>query len=187
MGGYFVLEEDIRITKNREAIIQALDVLLQKKPFRKITVNDICRVAVVGRTTFYAHFEDKYQLITYVLGQERKDLEKIILECPPEGVILNVLIDIREKKELYYNLFVAEASDELQRLLQDAMNHFFTNILEVCKAEGRLLASESLPLLVAYYTNGVVGMMLWWIETNFSLPAEEVALCLSNLLGGLWE
>lgn len=182
-----MLEEDIRITKSREAIIQALDVLLQEKSFKKITVNDICRVAVVGRTTFYSHFEDKYQLITYVLQKERKELEKIILECPPEGVILGVLIDIREKKELYYNLFVAEVSDELQRLLQDAMNHFFTDILQTCKAANRVLASESLPLLVAYYTSGVVGIVMWWIQTEFSLTAEEIASCLSNLLGGLWE
>lgn len=182
-----MLEEDIRIIKSRASIIQALDVLLQKKPFRKITVNDICKVAIVGRTTFYSHFEDKYQLLTYVLRQEQKDLEKIILESPPEDVILRILIDIREKKELYYNLFVAEVSDELQHLLQETMNLFFTNILTVCKAEGTQLASEFLPPLVAYYTSGVVGMMMWWIQTNFSLPAEDVVLCLSNLLGNLWK
>ncbi|WP_270164508.1 TetR/AcrR family transcriptional regulator [Paenibacillus sp. SYP-B4298] len=182
-----MLEEDIRITKSREAILQAMETLLKQKPFRKITVNDICQTAVVGRTTFYSHFEDKYKLISYVLQQEQQWLEDIILKSPPHEVILNVLLDIQQNKRLYYNLFVVEVSEELQRLLQDTFNRFFTNILLVCKAEGVQLPSESLPLLVAYYTNGVVGMILWWAENDFSMPAEEVTSCLSNLLGYLWE
>ncbi|MCP3781475.1 TetR/AcrR family transcriptional regulator [Paenibacillus polymyxa] len=182
-----MLEEDIRITKSREAIVQAMDTLLEQKPFRKITVNDICKTAIIGRTTFYAHFDAKYKLISYILHQEQKGLEDIILNSPPEEVILHVLLDIRDNKKLYYNLFVAEMSDELQRLLQGTFSSFFTNILNVCKTEGVQLACETLPPLVAYYTTGVVGIIMWWTETDFSMPAEEVTLCLSNLLGYLWE
>lgn len=118
-------EEDIRITKSREAIVKAMETLLEQKPFRKITVNDLCRTAVVGRTTFYAHFEDKYKLISYILQQEQQGLETILLsDSPPEELILEVLLDIRGNKKLYHNLFVAEASDELEKLLQDTFTSF---------------------------------------------------------------
>ncbi|MEK3902963.1 MULTISPECIES: TetR/AcrR family transcriptional regulator C-terminal domain-containing protein [unclassified Paenibacillus] len=181
-------EEDIRITKSREAIVKAMETLLEHKPFRRITVNDLCRTAVVGRTTFYAHFEDKYKLISYILQQEQQGLEAILLnDSPPEELILEVLLDIRGNKKLYHNLFVAEASDELEKLLQDTFTSFFTNILTVCQAEGVQLASSSLPPLVAYYSSGVVGMIMWWMETNFSMPPEEVASCLFNLFGFLWK
>ncbi|PYE49795.1 TetR/AcrR family transcriptional regulator C-terminal domain-containing protein [Paenibacillus barcinonensis] len=182
-----MLEEDIRIMKSREAIVQAMDTLLKQKPFRKITVNDICRTAVVGRTTFYAHFEDKYKLISYIMQQEARMLEEIILNSPPEEVILEVLLDIRDNKKLYVNLFVEEVPEELKQLLQRTFNLFFTNILHVCREEGVVLASESLPPLVAYYTSGVVGMLMWWFETDFAMPAEELVSCLSKLLGFLWE
>lgn len=173
--------------KSREAIVQAMDQLLKQKPFRKITVNDICRTAVVGRTTFYAHFEDKYKLISYILQQEARKLEEILLSSSPEEVILEALLDIRDNKKLYVHLFVKEVPEELKQLLQHTFNIFFTNILQVCKEEGVKMASDNMPSLVAYYSSGVVGMLIWWFETNFEMPAEEVVSCLSNLLGFLWE
>jgi len=39
--------------------------LLNRRNFEKITVNDICEEALVSRATFYAHFNDKYDLFKY--------------------------------------------------------------------------------------------------------------------------
>ncbi len=144
-------------------------------------------VPYVRNNAFPQPHSEQDELISYILQQEQQRLEDIILNSPPEEVILNVLLDILENKKLYYNLFVAKVPDELQRLLQDTCNSFFTNILSVCKAEGVQLACETLPPLVAFYTTGVVGMIMWWTETDFSMPAEEVTSCLSSLLGYLWE
>ncbi|EUJ19891.1 transcriptional regulator [Listeria grandensis FSL F6-0971] len=41
--------------------------MLEKEELSSITVNDICKEALVHRTTFYKHFYDKYDLLMYVL------------------------------------------------------------------------------------------------------------------------
>ena len=55
---------DLRIKRSRKYLIEALFTLMKNKPFQKISVNDITQEAMVNRSTFYAHFTDKYDLFS---------------------------------------------------------------------------------------------------------------------------
>ena len=64
---------DLRQRKTRKLLVEALAHLLEEKPFQELSVTDICRRAMVHRTTFYAHFNDKQELLHYLLeGMERE-------------------------------------------------------------------------------------------------------------------
>jgi len=61
----------------REAFLR----ILYEKPFEKITVQDIITEAMINRSTFYQHYEDKYAIVTQLqemyVGEITQEVEKI--------------------------------------------------------------------------------------------------------------
>ncbi|WP_165864030.1 TetR/AcrR family transcriptional regulator [Capsulimonas corticalis] len=61
---------DPRVRRTRALLQNALRDLLHEKKFGVISVQDIAERATVNRATFYAHFDDKYALLSCVLRSE---------------------------------------------------------------------------------------------------------------------
>ncbi len=66
--------EDLRVLRTHTLLLRALSDLLQEKPFDEIRVKDLCQRAMVHRSTFYAHFEDKRHLLTFGMQAFLDDL-----------------------------------------------------------------------------------------------------------------
>ena len=74
------VKQDNRSTRRtRAAIREALSDMLAVKPIGKITVQELIDKANICRTTFYAHYEDIYDLLFEVendiLSEIREGLE----------------------------------------------------------------------------------------------------------------
>ena len=57
------LKVDRRVQKTRQILQQAIVELVVEKGFESIKVQDILDKANIGRTTFYAHYQDKGELL----------------------------------------------------------------------------------------------------------------------------
>ena len=55
--------DDRRVRMTRRLIKDSFLTLLRQKNIAKITVKDICLGADINRATFYAHYEDVYDLL----------------------------------------------------------------------------------------------------------------------------
>src|SRR5579864_344430 len=61
---------DPRVKRTHQLLQQALQELSQEKCFASITVQDIAERATLNRATFYAHFEDKYELVDSIIREQ---------------------------------------------------------------------------------------------------------------------
>ena len=66
---------DRRVRRTQEALREALVSLILEKGYEAITVGDIVDLANVGRSTFYAHFTDKDELLLRGLEQLHNSLD----------------------------------------------------------------------------------------------------------------
>src|SRR5882762_8991373 len=65
---------DRRIPRTRAMLQHALNSLILKKDYEAITIKDICDSANVGRSTFYAHYTSKDDLMRSGLENLRRVL-----------------------------------------------------------------------------------------------------------------
>ena len=78
-------KEDVRITKSKKSLREAVAKLLSTQQFASLTVKQICQEADVNRMTFYKHYSDKYDLLDDCLQQVRNDIHKKCLEIHPDS------------------------------------------------------------------------------------------------------
>ena len=56
-------QTDLRVRRTHKLLWEALMTELSERTIEESTVSDICERAMVHRTTFYKHYEDKYALL----------------------------------------------------------------------------------------------------------------------------
>ena len=77
-------EADPRVKRTRKLLQDAFMELLAEKSFHAISVQDIAERATLNRATFYAHFEDKYALVDYVVREQfREALQQRVAPSAP--------------------------------------------------------------------------------------------------------
>lgn len=58
-----MMKKDFRTNRTIHMIQNALVQLINDRGFQKVTVSDIIKLAHINRSTFYAHYQDKYDLL----------------------------------------------------------------------------------------------------------------------------
>ena len=116
---------DIRIEKTERAIKAAFMELRAQKPLEKIKIKDLCTLAEINKSTFYAHYQDIYALA----DQLENELIDAILASLPEFDS----IDIRERSDWLarelFRAFVAHKRD-VEILFSGSRQGLFANRIE---------------------------------------------------------
>ena len=54
----------------KRALAVALKELVERRPFSKISIGDICEQSAISRKSFYNHYKDKYDLVNWIYYTE---------------------------------------------------------------------------------------------------------------------
>jgi len=174
--------DDRRTLKTKRALAAAFKDLLLEKGYDAITIQDIIDRADVGRSTFYAHYEGKEQLLIGNINFQ----EALVHTTPsgdcPMGVNLSYLFHhTKEHLDLYRILSRSKSLDVL--------NNYFTGVCVTKLLEyhrySRLKKGKEKMLLhyTARAAAGAIGGMLGaWLADGAIIPAEEMIARARNIL-----
>ena len=168
---------DRRQKKTRTAIFMALQVLLGRKPYSAITVQEIIDEANIGRSTFYAHFETKDELLrslcseifchvfTDLLPQEENALDCKNLELKLGHILYHL-------KEYQVNLcgIIATDGDGL------FMTYFKQYLAQLFARYTKLFPREvPADFLIHHLAGSFAETVKWWVSRGMILDPETVA------------
>ena len=67
-------KEDLRVRKTKANLYKGLIELMQEKECEDIKVIDICKQSLINRSTFYDHFNDKFELLNSFMNDLKIEL-----------------------------------------------------------------------------------------------------------------
>ncbi|WP_127533759.1 TetR/AcrR family transcriptional regulator [Paenibacillus kobensis] len=165
--------EDLRVKRTHKLLYNALLELMDKHPFETITVKQICDLAMVHRTTFYTHFQDKFDLLTRAMNQIAEEEFKGMVDdsfSPADN--FKELFSLAVKHKKLFSRLLAEDRDSLRNLLRREMGAGIRNYL--AKHNSIKENSIDMQIKIEAYIGAVLGVVTWWIENN--MPIEHEAL-----------
>ena len=117
-----------------QALAESLKELVLKMPFEKITIKKITDGAGVIRVTFYNHFQDKYDLLGYIVQKE-------ILE--PVGILLGnnmykealtlIFANLRKDSAFYEKAVRIEGQNSFEEITEECIYKLLLDLMYIAK------------------------------------------------------
>lgn len=178
------VQEDLRSRRTKKLLYEALLRLLKKKSFQEITVNDICREAMLHRTTLYKYFNNKYDLLEYAILQYGNIQ---LYPSPLEGSSYQVKREQTVERWDQLVDVIAASEDIVRHVMQDSLNPIFLTVLrqvadirsadifhnlpENCPPERRKMFSDFMGRIQA---GSMIAILLWWLEQEEPLHTGQM-------------
>ena len=181
--------EDLRIVKTKKALSEALFSLLRKMPFDELTVNALCTEAGVRRATFYKHFKDKYDFLSYIIASLRDEFDRDFFSgTHPEGAVdyyaeyLAAFIGFLDAhRDIMMSILASDMRVSLVGLIMQ--QNFNDTELRLRKSESNGMKLPASPKYVAsLLTGGFGNIILLWLNDGATAPAESVIAEATSLL-----
>lgn len=179
---------DPRQRKTRDLLVKALAELMEERPFSELSVVDICSRAMVHRTTFYAHFNDKRELLSYLLSQlERECVETCLpkeeMTSPKEyflTAVKNALGFFQDRRSLYLACLNSGMEAEVHVLSDRAAQELCRRLSQPAFRDA---APEVDPQIAArFYIGAVLALIRWWLTNDDPVPQETLLSNLSHFI-----
>ena len=149
--------------------------LVLKRPIEKITIKEITDLAGVIRPTFYNHFQDKYELLEWII---RRDIVDPILPLLSQGrsdqALLLAFAALQQDVDFYTRARKLEGQNSFVSIVQQCVSDAFGSCLKNVARHETMLHKISLEELVSYYSHSMVFVILRWIDTGMKKSPEEM-------------
>ena len=174
---------DRRIKKTLNAIYVAFAETLKEKDYDEVTVEDILKRANVSRSTFYAHFKTKsdvldsvsrnifHHVFSHALEQEESHdfSQASILDY--KHLFVHVLYHLRDESELIQSILSRSCKTEFLNTLREYMSP----LIQRCLKEG-FFARKNAPeeLQLRHIEESFLSSVAYWFGSGCKESPEEM-------------
>lgn len=173
---------DLRVRRTDKFLWDALMALMTERAFESITVTDICARAMVHRTTFYKHYEDKYRLLDHGIQAELNALFAAVdgavkkpsgkeAEVHTRTWLIAIFAHVLKQKNFYRLMLTGDGFSTFSTLLRKSLAEHLAQQLH---DKGKQM-SLPIALYAQLHAASLVSMIAWWLEHDCPYsPAEMI-------------
>ena len=172
---------DLRVVKTLKQIDRALLACLAESPFEKITVEQLCKAALINRSTFYKYYTSKYDLMERYLARAldgfRRQVDVTFVNASPETIqnllyqknFENTLNFLYKHKAEYTLLWSIPLEEGVFGRMVDAVHDA---ILE--KLDAQDPPDPYADLYARLFASDMMTLVRWWFHYEGRITAKEV-------------
>ncbi len=179
------MKNNQRYQDSEKRMQDALMKLMENQELKDVTVMDICKEAHINRTTFYAHYEDIYDLMARVERLIRQDLYE---EFQARGVgmwnvfhhdfLIHFLRHI-EKNKNFYRICLRH---RVKFPLEEGFEQLWETVVKPHCHQHGVTDEQAMLYYLTFYQAGFTSLLRKWVEDGCLETPEELCPILLDCL-----
>jgi AcrR family transcriptional regulator len=176
-----------------EALVKALGNLLIDNSIENIKVIDICKEANIPRSTFYYHFNDKYELLEYTVKSLTSNIANEVINNNPSSIReyysnLEKIIThyIYDNKELYSSIILKNEDMRTLKILGDIISDDLKERLYEEEEKGYKF-KYPVEVVSEFYVGGISRLSSFWMKNIDKYGPDDLYRYLDELTTSLFE
>ena len=172
-------KEKRKVRYTKMVLRDSLMELMKTRSILSVSIKDICELADISRSTFYAHYKDQYDLLRQIEEETLAYFEDM----------LDKYKDKHTKKETALMLeemltYVANNGDTIQVLLsengdinfQKKLFFYFIMNNQVTKYFSEKQDDDDTKTYYSVFlVHGSIGLIQYWLKNNMVMPVPQLA------------
>lgn len=171
---------DRRKIRTRRLLQEAMYELIESKAFAEITVEELVKVADIGRSTFYLHYRDKEHLLSECarIDAEAIEARTEALAFTSEGEftrasVLYVFRHVQERANFYRTVLSGEGGVRPLRRFNIEVARVAQARFEMQITQLGLTPMMPVELIAQHFTGALLAMVRWWLQEGLELYSAE--------------
>ncbi len=173
-------KQDRRSQRTRRLVTAAMMDLLLERRYDAITVQDILDRAGIGRSTFYAHYFDKEDVLASVTEEMLATFRLELSQRAAEHELVPSLELFRHvyehpRREHFRALMRGQAGEFVRDTAQASLRKTIEQTFTTAASAARRRHPTIPPSVVAQYLAGAfLNLFAWWLEAEMPYTPEEM-------------
>ena len=175
---------DRRVRRTRRALVDALVALVMEKGYEAITVQDLLDQADIGRSTFYAHYRGKDDLLIRSFERMLDSIDGVLDQERSARVaaVSELFLHVQHFRGFRGEL---DRAHMLDRTYDAGVERMTQSIARRLAARSHGNGSVPIPIVARAWAGALFAMLKWWaLRGTSSYSAAEMDSIFHGLVTG---
>lgn len=178
---------DRRVQRTRQLLQRALLDLTLQKNYDKITVQNIIDEANLGRSTFYAHYLDKDDLMESTAARLGDELGRHFSNAGNTKEVMLPSLALFEhaygQHDLYKALLGGRGIEIVTEAIEDGLQAHARAHFEQALSAGQRL-TVPMEILIVHLAGSLQNLLTWWLDNDTPYPPKQMNEMFMQLVTG---